>query len=63
MKRRVEQAFSVVEQASQPAGAGDFPVARVWTCPSPNWKVRCTRRLESLRYSWRAEIGAPVAPP
>jgi hypothetical protein len=38
-----------VGQTFLSAGAGDFPVARF--SETPDWKVRCTGRLESLPYT------------
>jgi predicted GH43/DUF377 family glycosyl hydrolase len=45
---RSDRVVVPVRQAFQPAGAGDFPVARFGG--TPDWKVRCTGRLESLPY-------------
>ncbi len=47
---------ALVGQAFQPASAGDFPVARFGG--TPDWKVRCSGRLESLPY-WRCHATVP----
>ena len=47
------RASNDVEQVVEPAGSGDFPVARPPRArqqPTGNWTVPRTRRLESLRY-------------
>jgi hypothetical protein len=45
--REVRHLPDTLGQAFQPAGSGDFPVART---RSRGWKAPCTGRLESLPY-------------
>ena len=62
--RPAQGCIKLVEQVFQPAGEGDFPVARARaSARTRNWKVPRTRRLESLRYTVELDAALPSENP